>query len=72
MQGICWRVSRLFAVIVHLMRLLLPFLAFSAALAKSPYPEKTPDTPGNKLLDRYLAGEARQWRIERSGVGRVR
>lgn len=59
MQGICWRVSRLFAVIVHLMRLLLPFLAFSAALAKSPYPEKTPDTPGNKLLDRYFAGEAR-------------
>lgn len=41
------------------MRLLLPFLAFSAALAKSPYPEKTPDTPGNKLLDRYFAGEAR-------------
>ncbi|HRH98892.1 MAG TPA: alpha/beta hydrolase family protein, partial [Prosthecobacter sp.] len=35
---------------------LLPSLVFAA----SPYPEKTPDTPGNKLLDRYLAGQARE------------
>ena len=48
------------SVLVTLMRLLLSFLALSAiAFAKSPYPEKTPDTPGNKLLDRYFAGEAR-------------
>lgn len=39
--------------------LLLPLLLATAAFAKSPYPEKTPDTPGNRLLDRYFAGEAR-------------
>jgi dienelactone hydrolase len=35
---------------------LLPSLLLSA----SPYPEKTPDTPGNRLIDRYFAEQARE------------
>jgi hypothetical protein len=46
------------------MRFTLPALLFVSAIpllsAKSPYPEKTPDTPGNRMLDAYLASEARQ------------
>lgn len=36
------------------------FILAPAVFAASPYPAKTPDTPGNRLLDRYFAGEARE------------
>lgn len=42
------------------MRSSLSFLLLSSFALAAPYPEKTPDTPGNKLLDRYFAGEARE------------
>lgn len=47
---------------------LLPLL--STQLLAAPYPEKTPDTPGNKLLDRYFAGQAREIAME-NGVGNI-
>ncbi len=44
----------------------LAFLCIPTLLsAASPYPEKTPSTPGNILLDRYFAEETRQ--VEESG-----
>lgn len=49
--------------------LLLCLLA-SFAFAASPYPEKTPETPGNKLLDRYFAEQAREI-AEEGGVGNI-
>ncbi len=39
---------------------LLLCLLTSFVSAASPYPEKTPDTPGNKLLDRYFAEQTRE------------
>lgn len=50
--------------------LLLSCLFVSVAFAASPYPEKTPDTPGNKLLDRYFAGETREIAAN-GGVGHI-
>lgn len=39
---------------------LLPLLLLTAsAVLAAPFPEKTPDTPGNKLIDRYFAEQAR-------------
>lgn len=32
----------------------------SLSSARSPYPEKTPDTPGNRMLEAYFASETRQ------------
>lgn len=44
-----------------LMRHFMLLLALvPVAFAASPYPAKTPDTPGNRLLDRYFAGQARE------------
>lgn len=48
--------------------LLLSLLASAATAA--PYPEKTPETPGNKLIDRYFAGQAREIAAE-NGVGSI-
>lgn len=47
---------------------LLPLL--SSPLLAAPYPEKTPDTPGNKLLDRYFAGQAREIGAT-NGIGNI-
>ena len=47
------------------------FLFAAATLcAKSPYPEKTPDTPGNRMLDTYFASETRQ-QAQNGGVKEV-
>jgi len=40
--------------------LFLGLIVGSPLLAASPYPAKTPDTPGNKLLDRYFAEQTRE------------
>jgi hypothetical protein len=47
-----------------------PLPAAILVFAASPYPEKTPDTPGNKLLDRYLAGQAREIALN-NGVSHI-
>ena len=46
-------------------------LCLSATLASAaPYPEKTPDTVGNKLLDRYFAEQTREISMSH-GVGHI-
>lgn len=48
------------------------FLFAAATLcAKSPYPEKTPDTPGNRMLDTYFASETRQ-QAQSGGVADIK
>lgn len=51
---------------ISLLFCLLP----SFLLAASPYPEKTPATPANKLLDRYFAEQAREIAAN-NGVGQI-
>lgn len=43
-----------------LMRTPLFLCLLSSLASAAPYPEKTPDTPGNKLLDRYFSEQARE------------
>jgi len=49
---------------------LLLCLLPSFILAASPYPEKTPPTPANKLLDRYFTEQAREIAVN-NGVGQI-
>ena len=56
---------------LHTMRTsLLLCLLPSFVFAASPYPEKTPATPGNKLLDRYFAEQTREIAAT-NGVGHI-
>jgi len=51
--------------------LLFPALLFSLPLhAASPFPEKTPDTLGNRLLERYFAEQTREIAAE-NGVSQI-
>lgn len=54
------------------MRFFLPFCLFllTRLAAAAPYPEKTPDTPGNRLLDRYFSEQTRELAAN-NGVGHV-
>lgn len=49
--------------------LCLCLLAVPMSMA-APYPEKTPDTPGNKLISRYFAEQAREIAAN-NGVGHI-
>jgi len=53
-----------------LMRTPLLFCFFTSLVFAAPYPEKTPDTPGNKLLDRYFAEQTREITVNK-GVGHI-
>lgn len=49
-------------------RLLFPLVAFvlvTSLSSAAPYPEKTPDTPGNRMLDQYFAQQVRE--VEATG-----
>lgn len=49
---------------------LLFFCLLSSLASAAPYPEMTPDTPGNKLIDRYFTGQAREIAVN-NGVGGI-
>lgn len=52
------------------MRTPLLFCLLTSLASAAPYPEKTPDTPGNKLLDRYFAEQTREI-ASTNGIGHI-